>query len=47
MPWNSANTRLSCIIARLALSPAMTWSTGTCMIGAKISRSSVRPVSPP
>ena len=45
VPFSRLNTSVSCMIDKLALSPATSWSTSTFSSGAKIARSSGRPAS--
>jgi hypothetical protein len=47
VPRSRENTVVSCMIARLALSPATSWATGTFNSSAKISRMSAMPCPPP
>ena len=47
VPRSSENTSVSCMMPRLALSPAHSWSTGTFSSSAKISRISASPCPPP
>lgn len=47
VPFRRLKTSASCMIDRLALSPATSCAAGTPSSGAKISRTSVRPCVPP